>query len=329
MNHVRWLVALTALMVSLAAGLSAQNATVVGQETCAACHEAVIAQFDRSAHGQLAPNEHQGHPARCESCHGAGSLHAESGDATLIRTFRDDDADGSKVCVSCHQRDAAMQWAGSAHAGTGVACTSCHKIHQSREVVSRVMRGEAMPSHATAPARKASLAKSETELCFDCHKEQRAQFMSASHHPVREGFMSCSSCHDVHGREVGLLKTEERVNELCTSCHAKHAGPFIFEHAPVEESCTTCHSPHGTVANSLLKQNEPFLCLQCHEMHFHNARLTPTSPVFLAAGGSTNSQGATGFMSAFNTRCTNCHQRIHGSDQPSQGVSGHGSALTR
>jgi hypothetical protein len=34
-------------------------------------------------------------------------------------------------------------------------------------------------------------------------------------------------------------------------------------------------------------------------------------------------------MAAFNTRCTSCHNRIHGSDLPSQGVTGGGRALTR
>ena len=70
----------------------------------------------------------------------------------------------------------------------------------------------------------------------------------------------------------------------------------MFEHAPVTESCLTCHRPHGTVANNLLKQGEPFLCLQCHEMHFHNARLSPTGPYTLPSGGSTNPNGNLSFM---------------------------------
>ena len=40
----------------------------------------------------------------------------------------------------------------------------------------------------------------------------------------------------------------------------------------------TCHDPHGAMVNNMLKQNEPFLCLQCHEMHFHSARVGPTTP---------------------------------------------------
>jgi DmsE family decaheme c-type cytochrome len=152
----------------------------------------------------------------------------------------------------------------------------------------------------------------------------------SSHHPVREGRVTCSSCHSVHGSlEDPLLRTNEGLNDLCQTCHASKTGPFMFEHAPVEESCTTCHDPHGTVANNLLKQGEPFLCLQCHEMHFHNARVAPATPFSLPAGGSQNPNGVTGFQRAFGTRCTTCHTKIHGSNNPSQGISGGGKALIR
>ena len=83
------------------------------------------------------------------------------------------------------------------------------------------------------------------------------------------------------------------------------------------------------VQRPCLKQGEPFLCLQCHEMHFHSARVTTGQPFYLPVGGSQNAAGVTSFMGAYNTRCTNCHNKVHGSDLPSQGVSGGGKALTR
>jgi hypothetical protein len=84
------------------------------------------------------------------------------------------------------------------------------------------------------------------------------------------------------------------------------------------------------MANNMLKQNEPFLCLQCHEMHFHAARLGLTTPYQSpSAGLIANKGGTTGFMQAYNTRCTNCHSKVHGSDLPSQGVTGKGKAISR
>jgi predicted CXXCH cytochrome family protein len=309
-----------------------QQAGVVGQGTCAECHDAVAAQFDRSAHGRLPDHARHGQQAGCESCHGPGSVHAGSGNTADIRSFRSLDArEASRACLTCHQGEQGMAWRGSDHAMSDVSCTSCHRIHQSREAAPGLMGVEGRPrAHATAPAPKGSLAKREPELCFTCHAELRAKFSASSHHPVREGRVTCSSCHDVHGSsEEHMLRTEEGPNALCHTCHASKQGPFVFEHAPVEESCMTCHDPHGTVANNLLKQGEPFLCLQCHEMHFHNARVSPSSPFFLPSGGSTNPNGATGFQRAFGTRCTTCHTKVHGSDNPSQGVSGGGKALIR
>jgi predicted CXXCH cytochrome family protein len=310
-----------------------QTAGYVGQDTCTTCHDAAAKQFARSAHGALAPHELRGQRSGCESCHGPGGRHAESGDPKDIRTFRSLPArEASAACATCHVGDRAMHWPTSEHAMGQVACSSCHRIHQSRQVTpfEKPLEGRPAP-HAEAPAPKGSLMKREPELCLTCHQEKRGKLAASSHHPIREGRMTCSSCHDVHGTGSGesLLRTSERKNDLCFTCHAKHQGPFLFEHAPVEEDCTTCHDPHGTVAKRLLKQGEPFLCLQCHEMHFHNARVAPATPFSLPAGGSLNPNGPSGFQRAFGTRCTTCHTRIHGSDSPSQGISGGGKALIR
>ena len=153
--------------------------------------------------------------------------------------------------------------------------------------------------------------------------------------------MTCSSCHEPHGSlngEAGMLRTNERVNDLCFSCHARYQGPFIFQHSPVAESCLECHDPHGTVANNLLTQNEPFLCLQCHEGHFHANREARTVNIPAKPGtidaytGKTHSitgRNINDWSRGFLTKCTSCHQSVHGSDSPSQTVVGHGAGLTR
>jgi predicted CXXCH cytochrome family protein len=63
-----------------------------------------------------------------------------------------------------------------------------------------------------------------------------------------------------------LVKKDSTV-ETCYQCHAEKRGPFAHNHAPVQEDCGNCHNPHGTVADSLLKMRQPFLCHACHTPH--------------------------------------------------------------
>jgi DmsE family decaheme c-type cytochrome len=129
-----------------------------------------------------------------------------------------------------------------------------------------------------------------------------------SHHPVREGLMTCSSCHDPHGtgRESGLKAAS--VNDLCYSCHAEKRGPHLWEHPPVNENCATCHDPHGSNHGKMLKANAPFLCQQCHSNARHPGTLYSGKDTF---------RGATPSNRLFADGCANCHSRVHGSNHPS------------
>lgn len=271
-------------------------------ETCAACHDEAAASVQGNVHARIRAFEVLGHAVGCEGCHGPGAQHAEEGDPALIRRFAADDPESSEVCLSCHRLKSFPQWQASVHAAEGVGCLDCHAVH--REVVAE-------------------------DACRSCHADAVAQFQLPSHHPVREGKMTCASCHDVHGATLAMLKTHRRTNDLCYTCHQAVEGPFVFEHPPVQEDCTLCHAPHGAVANNLLVANEPMLCLQCHDYHFHAGYDAADGPVDVGGVERENPRGAQGFNIAFTTSCTQCHARIHGSDLPSQTSPGRGEALLR
>ena len=275
----------------------APGAEYVGTKTCLECHDDLSEDAKTNVHLRLANYEVPGGSVKgCEACHGPGSKHeeamendnTEAGLKAIIR-FGKGKLEGkraSAVCLTCHSGGETMHYTFSAHFENDVACTDCHKIHGNK--------------------RKALLAKPEFKLCGSCHQDIRARFYLSSHHPVREGHMYCSDCHNPHGTDnpiPGMLRTEERLNDLCLSCHTRYQGPFVFEHEPVVENCTICHEPHGTIANNLLKKNEPFLCTECHNVHFHATKL----------GGWTR-----GML----TKCTQCHKYVHGSNLPSQPLSG-------
>ena len=156
------------------------------------------------------------------------------------------------------------------------------------------------------------MAVEEPNVCYGCHPKVYAQNAMPSHHPIKEGKMVCSDCHDGHGQSKGNLK-EPTVNQVCYRCHGEKQGPFAYEHPPATEDCAICHAPHGSVANNLLRQPATFLCLRCHSGH----RVGPTSGAHRFAG--LDDVGTNlGQQRAFYSNCTDCHAQVHGSDLPSE-----------
>jgi DmsE family decaheme c-type cytochrome len=185
------------------------------------------------------------------------------------------------ACLSCHQGGKRIHWQLSAHAGQDVGCSSCHQVHAAHD--------------------KARDKLTQTEVCFACHKQQRAEINRPSRHPIREGKVACSDCHNPHGSAGEKQLVRDNVNDTCYSCHMEKRGPFVRTHAPVQENCAICHNPHGTVNENLLKVRAPFLCQSCHEPTSHRGNMgTP------ATGGTNANLLARG--------CLNCHTNIHGTN---------------
>src|SRR5438445_8504000 len=162
----------------------------VGAETCKACHEEAFQKFSQTRMGRLFL--HQPRDSReagaCETCHGPGQAHVEAGGGKgkggLITFARRDPtpvAQRNQICLDCHTKGARLFWRGSSHESRDVACTSCHRLMDN-----------ASPKHQLAKA-------TEIETCGTCHLQKRAQTMRSSHMPLREGKMTCSSCHNPHG----------------------------------------------------------------------------------------------------------------------------------
>ncbi len=277
----------------------------VGADTCLTCHEdhggalkvgphsrafrpgAPVASFGcQKCHAQTKAN------LGCEACHGAGKAHVDGGgDKTKIRNpGRMTVADASEICSSCHFRSKHALWGGSQHQQRNVGCVTCHSVH--------------------APKGGAPLLKASTEmgLCGTCHRAIVNKQMQFNHMPVREGAMTCSSCHNVHGAaNVRLLKSGGSIAEFCVTCHAEKRGPFLWEHAPVTENCATCHEPHGTNNERILKAKLPFLCQRCHVTSRHPPTVYEGN--VLTSSSSANRIAGRG--------CVVCHQQLHGSNSPS------------
>jgi DmsE family decaheme c-type cytochrome len=293
-----------------AASASAPNTSVQGTQyskkgadTCLDCHDA---ESDTATHTTAAifksPHGRRGDPRspfgkgglQCEACHGPGANHSikESKQLLNINSMKASSfytpAQRNQACLSCHQDTARNAWHGGGHDSSQMACTDCHKMHTDRDAV---------------------MAKqTETEVCFRCHKQQRADFQKASSHPLRVGRMACSDCHNPHGSTTQAMLNKPTLNQTCFTCHAEKRGPVLWEHAPVAEDCSLCHTSHGSVRTALLTKSTPALCQDCHSVAGHPA-VARTGAALPGAGG-----GGSIFVIA--GACTNCHSQVHGSNHP-------------
>lgn len=216
----------------------------------------------------------------CFECHGDGFEHF----FRIGSDIRTEEANA--VCLHCHAGGDRMHWHGGMHEFQDMACIDCHTLHGENE---RLLH-----------------TPTQIELCSACHQERRVDFHRPYHHPVREGQMTCSDCHNPHGTTGPSLLREGDVNQTCYQCHAEYRGPFLWDHQPVREDCTHCHNPHGTVHPGMLETRTTQLCQSCHLTIGHPGDL-------LGPEHDSPQQGK--FMVRGN-RCLNCHTQVHGSNHP-------------
>lgn len=201
---------------------------------------------------------------------------------------------GSEFCAECHV-DQFEKFQGNAHdnllayieeqddepSGVG-GCEACHgagSLHVE-------LAGTEEPGF-----RLAMNGSPDPDACWQCHSDVRGQFSLPERHPVEQGFMVCSDCHDPHdATNRSFLNLAG--NATCTECHMEKQGPWVFPHRVQEvEGCTACHQPHGSVNAHLLPFREiRYTCLGCHT----------GAPTFHRLPGF--------------EECTACHAQIHGSN---------------
>lgn len=307
---------LATVCASLAAGLFATAASAQpapeagGVQACASCHEAYVNSFMKGPH---AAKGAKGSPVAkgeaCVACHGDVSKHlADPTKAKPQITFSKKEAAEQKsaVCLNCHESNRQLAfWAAGKHNQNEVACNSCHAIH-GKNVEPRI--GPFVTTQRTL----------EYQTCNTCHAPVRGQIQKTSHHPIIEGKVACSDCHNPHGALSPVMLKSESVNDQCVSCHADKRGPYVFQHPAVADNCLSCHQPHGSVHNKLLNEKVPNLCQDCHDWSRHPGTMYSGKEGWPEIGKPVNTPS--GFNTA-STRfvarsCLNCHNAIHGSNAP-------------
>lgn len=271
----------------------------LGVDACTECHQDYADQINH----QLVVKDGDAHAAfmaqDCESCHGPGQKHIElisEGEAyngemiSYSGDLASSAADQNAMCLDCHQGGQHMNWVASIHESEDLACTSCHTVHRPDMVQERT---------------------TQSETCFTCHQQIRAKTLRASSHPIREGKVVCSDCHNPHGDNGPSDLKQFTINENCYSCHAEKRGPFLWEHFPVTEDCTNCHDVHGSNHMALLNKPGPQLCQQCHQDIRNDGRRHVRRLLDDADPDPARARMVVG------SNCMNCHSQVHGSNHPS------------
>jgi len=272
-----------------------------GDAKCTRCHDEAdnprILSIGKTRHGVQADKR----TPTCTSCHGDSDKHINKPENAKERPLPDrvfgkkstmPVGERNQACLTCHQGGKRIHWSMNAHATNDVSCTSCHQVHVRQDKVRDKV--------------------AQAEVCFTCHKEQRAQLSRPSRHPIKEGKVVCSDCHNPHGSAGEKMLARDNVNDTCYQCHAEKRGPFVRSHQPVQEDCSICHNPHGTTNPNLLKQRPPFLCQSCHEPTSHHS----TVPAAGLVGGGNPSTAQAVIMAR---GCANCHTNVHGSNNAADG----------
>jgi predicted CXXCH cytochrome family protein len=204
---------------------------------------------------------------------------------------------GSEACADCHDT-VARDFKTADHArlqakgpnAVNVGCESCHGPGS---------------KHVEAGGGRGTIINPDRspETCYQCHLEIKAKFSLPYRHPVPEGKITCTNCHDPH--KGGAIKnggTARGMNETCYECHNAQRGPFVFGHEATREGCVTCHEPHGSVNAKQLVARDATLCMKCH----YQGQQTPGGLNISEGTHNTRVRGGTCWSGG-------CHEAVHGS----------------
>jgi len=104
-------------------------ADYVGEDTCLSCHD--TKSYKGTAHALTTNPRTPAATHGCESCHGPGKAHVDSGGDTskIVNPLNLTLQEASERCLTCHDRGAHPLLADRQHDPRGAGCLTCHKVH--------------------------------------------------------------------------------------------------------------------------------------------------------------------------------------------------------
>lgn len=181
----------------------------------------------------------------CESCHGAGSVHAKASKArkaaTIVSPGKLSSERASVICGQCHSRP------------QGFLKNDQPVNKDNKMMVPGTSRNDFLVNYTT---REDASPKDIWESHSKSHHQQYLDFIRSSKYRNGSRILSCGDCHDPHG--TSTFKHQLRADMVspestfCVSCHAeqkdvaKHTETVVGAAHTVQETkitCTSCHQP--------------------------------------------------------------------------------------
>ncbi|MCX6833479.1 MAG: hypothetical protein NT028_15375 [candidate division Zixibacteria bacterium] len=214
----------------------------------------------------------------CRNCHGFKSTVA--GDSSNAQRPR-----ATAQCLECHSASMKTDSALSMFHELGDDCTHCHSFHQPRRLT---INGDTTTI---------ALARSESQLCADCHKSVDMPEVSPGHREAARllhgelaesysgnpsGF--CLACHDVSSATLAvssgfapplLHMSASHPYDVRLTPGYRRAGSSLNLQDQIDPSirsidgnitCISCHSLTSDNKRLLVTSIEDGLCIGCHNM---------------------------------------------------------------
>jgi len=193
-------------------------------KTCGACHEEMMANYERSehAHALLKSGLAVGAPS-CSSCHGKHDIHPKTEAAATTNR-----ANIPETCGKCHS-GILREWQESAHGvlwkqanggakdSAGPVCSTCHEPHAIKRSDSAVVRAQV------------------ADRCGNCHEKVSESFHDSFHGKAttlnNARAAVCADCHTPH-HNFAASDPRSSINpanlaKTCGACHPNVNASFL------------------------------------------------------------------------------------------------------
>lgn len=235
----------------------------VGRTTCADCHDDIVDLHTKDAHAAV----------QCETCHGPGATHVDSGGDAGIRR-----PEGNAACLVCHRL--------------------------------LLARPGDFPQIEVADHFRFVGVGDPATPCVDCHDPHEPLYMdrdlrTARLHPL---IHRCRDCHAGRTDESLPRPADHPAIFRCDYCHAGVAADFA-ERPHSAMRCTACHIffRESEFAGRILRDADPRFCLLCHRDTDFRSETAPPS-----IDWPEHREDMAMDETDLDKRCVDCHQeRIH------------------